>query len=1208
MPGITRTVGRYGDTLSRAATPTSRMTRATSGLASTLGRAALAAGGAAAAYLSISQVQAAVTQTQELAKATLGLQKNLGLSGRAAGEWAAAATARGVETTKLAMSFKTLSTQVEAAVGGSATAQQLFSDLGISMGELKKGQTDVSGLMLEIADGMDKAGAGTQRTADAGKLFGRSWQGLAPMIRDGSGALKEALANTEKYGAALHGGVLADQEKLRSTLIESKTAWLGVKVSLAEFVTPALDDAAKSFNHIAAILASKKLTDTEKFHRVGKIIAGWAQKALDAFVAILPEIVSQAGQAAPKIAAAFVKGFLDAPALAQLSIVGMLGGRIALANMGALAGGLIGNPLGLAIAAGALAAYAGYKSGFGHELAKVAGVTSLTSKISEELQIPLQKAMRVEDYMRKHPGLGAPEALAQMEAAAKLRAKGVEGAFGDIAKSADRNSSDAWQYWRDATGKINVRGAANLEDFRKRALGAFGDVAHGADRDGGDAFQYWRDWLDKNTSNARTETHRFAKVVGGNFGSASDAALAALARLATQTNKALASLNISGKDDGKVYVAQITGGGNQADVTRAQTGAVLVRGVGSGDKVPLHVGGELAAMVEPGEQISVLNRNATRALMELNDRVPRFASGGWLGSVNGVQLDRRIIPDAKYLAARYKLAYYDGYSTSPVHAAGGEHPLGLALDIGPGPGGSWGLVTQLANRAEPTQNNPVPPWRWVGYNGDANHGVGNHLHLSWDHTGGMPPPVPSVETMKGTSAGIAKLAKIAIDGPPGPLRNAAQAVVDRVRSAASAMIARNTRRAGMEFGGVPEARGSVLRQMGTGLLAGGLNKIGAAAIIGNAYQESTWNPSSVEGLWGFHTPPVSIANVRSFAAAQGQPWDSAALQTAFLLRHLSPTHEGYSHGFVNSLNAGPLASSTARFMSDWEHPDPSVANLPRRLQGATMALRAGFQRGGVVGLAGGGIPEIQANLAPWAASYTIPQGWTAVQNRLGKLRKRAARLTDVVSEFTTLYGSMRGGAKSDRLETTSPAEAADLIRLNQNLLGVLEKRRKLDTVALALWQGRHDSRGEKIRKRLHADVVALQGRTGYGGTIGEVRSTLASLRAPVDVTGGRDPLQIGELQSFAAAIRYGAFNTEPFMGAFGKGGIALVGERGPELAHLPSGTRVHSPDETQAMLRPTIYADVYIGNEKVGDMVEMRLRENDRAQHEAYRAGSRYAR
>jgi hypothetical protein len=54
----------------------------------------------------------------------------------------------------------------------------------------------------------------------------------------------------------------------------------------------------------------------------------------------------------------------------------------------------------------------------------------------------------------------------------------------------------------------------------------------------------------------------------------------------------------------------------------------MVPGSGYGDKVPLHIAGKLAAMVEPGELVSVANRNATAALMGVNSAIPRFQTGG----------------------------------------------------------------------------------------------------------------------------------------------------------------------------------------------------------------------------------------------------------------------------------------------------------------------------------------------------------------------------------------------------------------------------------------------------------------------------------------------------------------------------------------------------------------------------------------------------
>ena len=100
-----------------------------------------------------------------------------------------------------------------------------------------------------------------------------------------------------------------------------------------------------------------------------------------------------------------------------------------------------------------------------------------------------------------------------------------------------------------------------------------------------------------------------------------------------------------------------------------------------------------------------------------------------------------------YLVRRYHVQVGAGYAVNG-HELHGEHPLGLAVDLYPGPGGSWRTVARLAKWAEPRQNHPRPPFRWVGWNGDANHGDPQHcrvrrgcpphLHLSWSHTPAKP--------------------------------------------------------------------------------------------------------------------------------------------------------------------------------------------------------------------------------------------------------------------------------------------------------------------------------------------------------------------------------------------------------------------------------------------------------------------------------------
>jgi hypothetical protein len=123
--------------------------------------------------------------------------------------------------------------------------------------------------------------------------------------------------------------------------------------------------------------------------------------------------------------------------------------------------------------------------------------------------------------------------------------------------------------------------------------------------------------------------------------------------------------------------------------------------------------------------------------------------GRWLAPVPGASAvcDSRIVPDVVALVRRYRLAAGDCFSLTG-HAQEGEHPLGLAIDVVPGAGGSWDLIAKLAQdlgwrpacAATGCAGLLPSPFRFIGYNGypghgDPAHAGGNaHLHLSWQHT------------------------------------------------------------------------------------------------------------------------------------------------------------------------------------------------------------------------------------------------------------------------------------------------------------------------------------------------------------------------------------------------------------------------------------------------------------------------------------------
>jgi hypothetical protein len=120
---------------------------------------------------------------------------------------------------------------------------------------------------------------------------------------------------------------------------------------------------------------------------------------------------------------------------------------------------------------------------------------------------------------------------------------------------------------------------------------------------------------------------------------------------------------------------------------------------------------------------------------------------------DGDMIDSRLVPDLRWLASHFPIYITDGYS-GPLpdgsytgchrcHVKNSDHYNGLAVDIVPLNWSShcdtnWNGITRLAKWAEPQQNHPLAPFRWVGYDGDAGHGCGNHLHLSWDHAPARP--------------------------------------------------------------------------------------------------------------------------------------------------------------------------------------------------------------------------------------------------------------------------------------------------------------------------------------------------------------------------------------------------------------------------------------------------------------------------------------
>lgn len=279
-----------------------------------------------------------------------------------------------------------------------------------------------------------------------------------------------------------------------------------------------------------------------------------------------------------------------------------------------------------------------------------------------------------------------------------------------------RSSARSIDKWRenlreaDTQRKRNERG---LESLQKIAKGRLGRIAGITERD----MERVRDAMDKGSDKGRDALAR-------NYDRAIDRIRNAMKQGRISTRKGLElieklmleKLRLYGVQDPKGFLQEskaklARARRNPEDVRSLATGGVLVPGVGDGDKVPLHIGGRLAAMVEPGELVSVTNKRATAALMALNTAIPRrMAQGGIVELLWRTKdhYDHLHVALASYRAAvrlgkrLQKMGYAVGEhpafgGVSPVHTAGSYHYRGQALDVNADhwPGGEMAALDKL---------------------------------------------------------------------------------------------------------------------------------------------------------------------------------------------------------------------------------------------------------------------------------------------------------------------------------------------------------------------------------------------------------------------------------------------------------------------------------------------------------------------------------
>lgn len=348
-----------------------------------------------------------------------------------------------------------------------------------------------------------------------------------------------------------------------------------------------------------------------------------------------------------------------------------------------------------------------------------------------------------------------------------------------------------------------------------------------------------------------------------------------------------------------------------------------IPGVGVGDTVPIAPG----AIAAPGELVT--NRHTEQRVDRMlsffgtslgaevageakphSASLQRHARGGRVTGSSGGQIvpvpgfpgeriNSAVLPAWQALQRRFNLLLTDAYG--PGHQSPEHTQYGTAVDVVPGPGGSWADVNRAVAFSVRAGYNPV---YYDGSHGSINlppHGPGHHAHITL---------LTAAELLGGQSAGggrgmgggalaglgpamqIALRGRTSQRGLPGML---AQRAMDGIAAGAERQINRQLRRQGAALGTTGPTGGSVRQWLAQALrITGHFSPQNLQLLLGRTMQESGGDPRAIN-LWDSN-------------AAAGIP-------SKGLLQTIEPTFDAYAlRGMRDIWNPVHNAVAAIRYM------------------------------------------------------------------------------------------------------------------------------------------------------------------------------------------------------------------------------------------------------------------------------------------------------
>ena len=213
------------------------------GLAAKLGKgittaakwgAGIAAGATAAAGAMLGVANKAAETADEIDK----MSQKIGLSKEAYQEWDYAMGQSGVDIGVMQNGVKTLTSLMDKAKDGNASAKASFEQLGVSIydssGALKSQEDMMQEAIMSLADMEDS----TERAKLATELFGRAGTELEPLLNSGSAGIQELMDRAHELGLVMSDDAVNAGVKFGDTLADVKSSIGMIGTTIGTAVMP----------------------------------------------------------------------------------------------------------------------------------------------------------------------------------------------------------------------------------------------------------------------------------------------------------------------------------------------------------------------------------------------------------------------------------------------------------------------------------------------------------------------------------------------------------------------------------------------------------------------------------------------------------------------------------------------------------------------------------------------------------------------------------------------------------------------------------------------------------------------------------------------------------------------------------------------------------------------------------------------------------